>query len=45
MVPMPDFTLTQAQRRLQAKTRQLAVQEVLPMTWYYDFSVQWCDNR
>ena len=33
---MLDFTLTEAQRKLQDKARDFALREILPMAWYYD---------
>ena len=33
---MLDFTLTPEQLQLQEKARQFALEEVLPVAWYYD---------
>ena len=33
---MLDFTLSDEQIKLQEKARRFAMQEVLPVAWYYD---------
>lgn len=35
-IPMLDFTLTPEQIKLQEKARRFALEEVLPVAWYYD---------